>query len=374
MRVFMLLAVAAITLLVPSTAVAGEARLEMVVEPGRGASTAPGGGWFQITAAPGEAVSQPLGVRNAGASAIQVALAPVDARTGPLGGVDYALATDEPARVAQWLTVERTAMTLAPGESAIVPFTVTVPAGARSGVHLAGIAVWQADGAISSPAATDAMASIDVRTRRVVAVEVQVPGDAAPRLEITGVRPAVRPDGMYLEIQLENQGRGLATAQGRISLPGDSEPKVFSVDTFVPETTVDYPVKWQPRVDPGRYPVRVDLTYDGGQTTGWDGFVVVDADVDAQLADRLVTDAPARTSPWWHTPAAAVAVVSALVLALYHSVRRRRVLHAPRAVRPIPPPSAESTRRSVAGATTAKGRLGAGSGTAYGTRAWSGRL
>lgn len=50
---------------------------------------------------------------------------------------------------------------------------------------------------------------------------------------VEGVTAVARPDGLYLEIAIENRGRGLTKAEGVITVGEDSERR-FSVDTFVP--------------------------------------------------------------------------------------------------------------------------------------------
>lgn len=136
--------------------------------------------------------------------------------TGQLGGASYALADETPSQTGSWITLERTAVTLPANGSAVVSFDVTVPSLARSGHHLAGISISvpkEQDGPADASGG-QAGASIDVQTRRIIAVQVNLPGSAEPELVIGGISPAARPDGLYLEIAVENTGRGLTKAEG----------------------------------------------------------------------------------------------------------------------------------------------------------------
>lgn len=287
MRTLRLAAACALVLLSAQTGHAQQG-VSFVAEPVPGSQTDPGGGFFLLEAQPGAQVRQSIGLRNDSAAPIELQLGAVDAVTGQLGGASYALASETPTRAGRWIGLERTAVTLAPRASAVVPFQVTVPARAESGQHLAGISI-----SVPKPQETQgpagagqAGASVDVQTRRIIAVQVNLPGPAEPELIIGSVSPVARPDGLYLEISIENVGHALTKATGVITV-GDDFKREFPVDTFVPRTSIGYPVKWQD-ADDGEYPATVELSY-GGRTARWEGSFTVGDEVLDQLADRQVT-------------------------------------------------------------------------------------
>jgi hypothetical protein len=262
--------------------------VQFVVEPVPGSSTSPDGGYFLITTIPGAEVRQAIGIRNDSPSRLELRLAAVDAVTGQLGGASYALDTEAAARMGAWITLERTSLTLEPKASAVVPFRIAVPAGAE-GVHLAGISV-AAPSKQRVPGAAgkgQAGASVDVQTRRIVAVQVNLPGSSEPELVITGVSPAARPDGLYLQVAIENRGRGLTKGEGTVTLVDDGFKRAFTVDTFVPGTSIAYPVKWSDDAEDGDYQAEVEIRY-SGRVAQWTGSFTVDEAVRQELADRRV--------------------------------------------------------------------------------------
>jgi len=293
------------------TAAAQEDGVEFAVEPMPGSQTNPGGGYYLIEADPGDAVRQSLGLRNDSDETLQLRIASVDAITGPLGGASYNVPKDAVTRTGAWIDLKRESVSVSPGESAVVPFTVTVPRDATSGEHLAGLAVWAPieDQGSGGAGENQAGAAVTVQTRRVVAVQVNVPGPAEPELVISDVEPAARPDGLYVEIAIENAGKGLTKGEGVIEIDDDGFEQDFLVDTFVPDTSIAYPVKWTESPRKGDYTARVEIEY-GSRTATWEGVITVGDAVLRQLANRGVEAQQASGMPVWLWVALAVAAVA----------------------------------------------------------------
>lgn len=259
-----------------------------VAEPAPGSQTAPEGGYFVLEAEQGETVEQSIGLRNDSDEELTLQLAAVEATTGQLGGVSYALADETATGTATWVTLERPSVTLEPGASEFVSFDVAVPDNARSGQHLAGLSIAApSEGDDADEAGEgEAGASIDVQTRRIIAVQVDLPGPAKPELVVEGVTVAARPDGLYLEIAIENPGRRLTKAEGVITVGEDFE-REFSIDTFVPDTSIAYPVKWPVVDSEGQHEAVVELRY-GDEVAEWEGSFEVGAETLEELGDRQV--------------------------------------------------------------------------------------
>ncbi|MEO7804936.1 MAG: DUF916 domain-containing protein [Actinomycetota bacterium] len=269
-----------------------------VTEPAVGSSTAPQGGYFVIETTPGSKVTQNVALRNDDAKPLTLELAGVDAITGHLGGASYNLSTEPRKVVGAWITFGRPSVTLAPGESALAPFDVNVPADATPGEHLGGISI-SLVGNSASPTpgkSTGTGASIALKTRRIIAVQVNTPGDATPKLTITGVQPAARPDGLYLEVSITHEGRGLTKGKGSIEVSGGFQ-KSFDLDTFVPATSIRYPIKWRTDAPSGKFTVHVEITYDT-RVAVWDGTFSVGEEVKKQLKDRQPPP-PKPPTPVW---------------------------------------------------------------------------
>lgn len=298
-----------------------------VAEPVPGSQTAPDGGYFLIDATPGETVRQAIGLRNDSDEQLVLQLAAVDATTGQLGGASYGLPDEPLTRMGTWIELERSTVTLEPGASEIVSFEVAVPSDPAGGTHLAGlsIAVPVQRGEEADAGEGEAGASIDVQTRHIIAVQVDLPGPSDPELVVDGVSPATRPDGLYLEIAIENRGHGLTKAGGVITVDDDFEHQ-FDIDTFVPGTEIAYPVKWRTDAEEGEYSASVEVRY-GDEVARWDGeFRVGEATLD-ELAERQVTTPEQDTDsglPMAVVAGAALAGAALLGGGGYVLARRRR--------------------------------------------------
>jgi hypothetical protein len=276
---------------------AADAAPNFLAEPAAGSSTEPAGGYFVVAGAPGKVFTQRVALRNDSDRPLDLRLGAVDAATAQLGGSSFALEADTPAQTAMWIALDKTSLTLAPKASMIVPFRITVPAGAVSGVHLAGISVLVpgAGNDAGGNGGRKAGASVVVQSRRVIAVQVNLPGRADPELVITGVSPVARPDGLYLQLAVDNRGRGLTKGQGVVTLADDNFTRTFGIDTFVPATSIAYPIKWTDKALDGAHRAHVEIRY-GERLAVWDGTFTVGEALREEQANRQVTP-PADTSP-----------------------------------------------------------------------------
>ena len=264
------------------------------------------GNYFKFEAGPGEAVEQIVQLRNATNKAITVSLAPLDGTAAVYGGVAYSDSSKRPSHAGAWIDLADTAVELEPGGSVAVPFTVTVPTEVTSGVHVAGIAVWEPSASSSSEAGgAEGGASMNVTTvtRLVLPVVITTPGRATAHLTITGVKPQARSDGMYLLVGIKNDGTGIANGRGDIKLPDEGFQAEIELGDMVPESATEYPVRWREEPPEGTYPSQVDLTYaDGAETATWSGDVSVSGDDSQQLEDTFIPSGDQETSvartPW----------------------------------------------------------------------------
>lgn len=322
-----LLASSLVIVLAPATpaGAAAEPGTDFLAEPAAGSSTEPRGGYFVLAATPGATVTQSVALRNDSDQVLDLRLTGVDAATAQKGGSSFALDTDTPAEAGAWVSLDQTAVTLPAKGSLTVPFRVTVPVEARSGAHLAGIAVMSPapTTAGSGGAGQAAGASVKVQSRRVIGVQVNLPGPADPELVITGVAPVARPDGVYLEMAIENRGGGMTKGEGDITLSADNFAQRFSVDTFVPGTSIAYPLKWTDKAFDGDHPTRVELRY-GDRVAVWEGKFKVGEAVKKEQANRQVgVSAPARGRSFPLLPVAGGAFLALLLLGGVFALGRR---------------------------------------------------
>jgi hypothetical protein len=284
------------------------------VAPSPGSLTEPAGSYFLLDTDPGAELTQSITLRNDSGAPMDLTVSAVDADTANNGGISFPLAGEQPERTGTWIDVHQDTVSLAPSASVDVPFTVRVPSEARSGVHLAGLSVQQVTDPASRSATAEgqAGAAVDVRTRRVIAVQVNVPGPAEPELVINGVSPVARADGLSLEVAIANVGRGLTRGEGHLTLPDEGFESSITFGTFVPDSSIAYPVKWSAEKEGGTHPARVEIRYDGDKVAVWEGDITVGDDVQRDQADRQVESAaPAAAS----TSGVSVGVLVAAVVA-----------------------------------------------------------
>lgn len=303
---------------------------DFVAQPASNSQTDPAGGYFMIKSRPGESVTQSVELRNDGRRSLHLRLAAVDAVTGPLGGASYGLPEDKPSATGKWMSLDETSVTLEPGEGATIEFVVSIPEDARGGQHLGGIAVWSPENSKSSgqEEAGGAGAAVVVQTRRIIAVQVNLPGPSEPNLVITGIKPEARPDGVYLGIEIANEGQGLTqdVGSGVVELPDEDFDAEFGLDTFVPATSIRYPVKWRAVAEEGEYAAQVEIIYDDGRVATWEGTFMVGDVLLQELKER--SPSAGRSLPLLLIGALALAVVLLLAALWFRRRRRTRTLTA----------------------------------------------
>jgi len=135
---------------------------------------------YQLDA--GQTVSDKYFVQNNGSVEQNVAVYATDAFNSDDGGFALLDSSATPIDVGAWITfdggVSRVELTLAPGQSEIVGFTVNVPAEATPGDHVGGIVV-------SAQSAGDGQVVLDRRIATRLYARVQ--GDLTPLLAISSI-------------------------------------------------------------------------------------------------------------------------------------------------------------------------------------------
>ncbi|WP_396645975.1 WxL protein peptidoglycan domain-containing protein [Microbacterium sp.] len=174
---------------------------------------------FSYDVDPGAVLADTMLVVNTGTEPLPLTVYAADAFTAASGEIDV-LADGTPSQDAgTWVSVGQTSMELAPGQSAEVPFTITVPTDARPGDHSAGI--------VTSLASRDATSSLSVERRLGTRINLRVSGALAPAAAITGT--TVRYDGSWnpfesgrltVEYSLENVGNTRLTGVETVATSG----------------------------------------------------------------------------------------------------------------------------------------------------------
>ncbi len=241
-------------------------------------------GYFIYEVVPGGTSAGSLLVKNKSDKPLDVQLAVVPANTAKNGGSAFGTPDSGSKGPASWVKLDRAAVSLEPGGSGTVGFSVRVPATVRPGQYLAGIAAYKPKAEVSKQVSNgndQATAILDVQMRYVVAVQVDVPGAWRADLSIPEVGLVEQPSGVFLGVHIKNTGDTLLRPSGKVRVQDHAGKTVLEqpikMGTFVTGTEVQYPVPWPSVAQPGSYNVRVELGYGDGKTATYDGEMTVEA-------------------------------------------------------------------------------------------------
>jgi hypothetical protein len=219
--------------------------------------------YFVAVARPGATFQNSVRIRNMGTESGTALLYAVDATTGQTSGAVYLDRRMPRHGVGSWITLGTHSVTLGPGQSRIIRITLHVPRGARPGDHLGGIV---AENAALTQASGHGSLQIRVRHLTIAAVEVQVPGNAATRFDVTGARAGGEHGYQYVYLHLQNLGALTTKPFGQVLISSAAGRPVatrsLKLDTFLPGTAIDYPLLIpKEALSPGKYRATIDLTY-----------------------------------------------------------------------------------------------------------------
>ncbi len=272
----------------PAEAEDGNDVVSALVAPG--SSTDPDGSYFVLDADPGDTITQTILVHNERPYPVEAHIEGVDAFTRDATGAGYGTPGKAPVGTGTWIVVSTPVLTLQPGEELPVSFTVHVPESATPGQYLAGMSAFvplEASSTTTVPVPENvADVRITLQGQRVIAVQVNVPGPAAAKLAVAGVRPVATPDGLALLLAMENEGNAFAKGTGTVRVESTGLRTGFDIDTFVSNTAIEYRVFWTEDVVVGVHDVAVQLRYDGKQVA-WNGTVEITPGLASQLEDEL---------------------------------------------------------------------------------------
>jgi hypothetical protein len=272
--------------------------------------------FFFLSPAPGQTVKDSVTISNLSDAPQKLNLYAGDAAVTELGGtLGLTTPEQEPTGVARWIKLSKNEVTLKPGDSADVPFTLSVPRGAAPGDYVGGIAASNFTTSVDSSGAT-------IRQRNAVGarVYVRVQGPlneelSVEKVELTQVEPRRLPfvgeaGTATLVYRVANVGNVRVSPKGTLTLKGLGgrqlvDPIDLTVPELLPETSVVLTVpgiSGLPSID--RVSAEVTLTGNDSSASG-------------------------STSAWVVSPLAVV-VVAAVVLVLFAMItwllrRRRRV-------------------------------------------------
>ncbi len=143
-------------------------------------------GYFTYTTQPGFLIQDSLHVTNIGTARGSVDLYAVDATTSQTSGVTFLTTTDPRHDVGAWIKLSRQKVTLNPGQSQDIPFSLRVPSSVRPGQHGGGIIARDAiDQALSSNSGA-IHTTMQVQSQEILWGSRQSPWHTRAKLEYNG--------------------------------------------------------------------------------------------------------------------------------------------------------------------------------------------
>jgi len=131
---------------------------------------------YGYTIDPGGSVTDGIVVANHGDEPVDLKVYAADGFTSEDGALSLVVAGEESTAVGAWITPEQESVTVAPGATASIPFTVSIPGNATPGDYAGGI--------VTSLTVPDAETGVNVDRRLGIRVNLRVGGDLAPALAI----------------------------------------------------------------------------------------------------------------------------------------------------------------------------------------------
>ncbi len=226
--------------------------------------------YFIFNSTPGAQFTSAVRVSNTGTTAGHAALYSTDATTGATSGAVYQGQNSKPQDVGAWIKLSTSALTLAPGQSRLIPFEVTLPENVRSGQHLGGIAMEVTPiTPATAPVQQKGQVQINTRIVTVVAVEVIFPGTPIQALSAIGIQAGGMNNYQTILLNLHNTGTVMLKPSGTLELFNVHgallQTVPINMDTFLPVTSINYPVYLKQALGAGRYQALLTLKYGDNQ-------------------------------------------------------------------------------------------------------------
>lgn len=161
---------------------------------------------YLYTVQPGEQVDDGLLVVNQGTTPLQLAVYAADGFTNDAGELDLRRQNEKSTSVGTWVHPSAGTLSIKPGQSASVPFTVTVPKDAPAGDHIGGIVTSLMQGGVEQ--------------RMGVRIQLRVGGELKPELTIQDVQvhPSLVGGNATVTYTVHNTGNATLSARATASL------------------------------------------------------------------------------------------------------------------------------------------------------------
>ncbi|MGW6194740.1 WxL protein peptidoglycan domain-containing protein [Kribbella sp. NPDC055110] len=193
---------------------------------------------YSYTTNPGGQIQDALVVANHGTTPLGLAVYAADGFTNDRGRLDLLAKDGKSTSVGAWVHAARDQVTVQPGQSVQVPFTLTVPDDATAGDHLGGII-------------TSLTQAGEVDRRLAIRIRVRVSGELKPSVTVDDVK--LRYSGTFgksdaiVTYTVRNTGNAIVSARPSASVTGlfgtaqaeaDDTPPLLPGESWTVSTTV----------------------------------------------------------------------------------------------------------------------------------------
>ncbi|MDR2253954.1 MAG: hypothetical protein LBD97_08915 [Bifidobacteriaceae bacterium] len=186
--------------------------------------------WVELGLKPGDRVEDHFAVKNLSRRAAVFQIQAADGLFTAQGRFNMLDRPEESVDAGAWIDVVPN-IEVGPGETVVVPFTVTVPAEAEPGDHAAGIAAALTR---SSSLADGSDAGVGVVSRFGFRVMVRVEGELRPGLEIRNMETAYdmswnpfEPGQLWVSFDLANTGNTRLVVTGQVNATYARDPAAY---------------------------------------------------------------------------------------------------------------------------------------------------
>lgn len=209
--------------------------------------------YFVIDAGPGSVARRSVVIINGTKRTKRLIVDGVDALTGETTGVVYANRQRRHRQASRWVRPRKHFVRVGPGEVRRLRFTVRVPANARPGDHVAGLAFEDAE-----PKTSGKRFAVRQVVRVVVGIHVKIAGGDGPQADVGRMQLKAQPGTQVATtlVRLANRGDRLCKPTLRVELTRDGERRRVverTLETVLPHDVIDYPMAIQGEVAAGTY-------------------------------------------------------------------------------------------------------------------------
>ncbi|MEV6931810.1 DUF916 domain-containing protein [Dactylosporangium sp. NPDC051485] len=167
---------------------------------------------FSYAVNPGGQVKDAMVVANRGKAPLSLAVYAGDGYTTGAGQLDLLTKDKRSVGIGAWLRPDAATVAIQPGQTAEVPFTLSIPANATPGDYAGGV--------VTSLTQPDAAQSINVERRLGIKIKLRVGGDLKPGLAVEGLQVTYDGGDAHVSYTIHNTGNAIVSAEQAVSVAG----------------------------------------------------------------------------------------------------------------------------------------------------------